>query len=67
MDESRFILDTCDRQERAQRRRGDRFVACNIIQQYRSLGGSVMSWEGHSVIYELQKHIVINTGYDNMA
>lgn len=65
-DESRFILDTCDRQERARRRRGDRFVAGNIIQQYRSLGGPV-SWERHSVTYELQKHIVINTGYDNMA
>lgn len=40
MDESRFILLTCDRQERARRRRGDRLAACNIIQQYRSLGGS---------------------------
>lgn len=27
----------------------------------------VLSWEGHGVIYELQKHIVINTEYDSMA
>lgn len=72
MAESRFILDTCDSRERARRRRGDRFVACVIIQQYWSLGGSVkiygvLSWKGHSVIYELQKHIMINTRYDNMA
>ena len=32
-DESRFTLSTCDRRERVWRHRGERYAACNIIQQ----------------------------------
>ncbi|KAI4881304.1 hypothetical protein NFI96_029919, partial [Prochilodus magdalenae] len=48
-DESRFYLSTCDRRDRLWRRRGECYVACNIIQHDRFGGGSVMVWGGISL------------------
>ncbi len=48
-DESRFTLSTCDRREWVWRSRGERYVACNIVQHDRFGGGSVMVWGGISM------------------
>lgn len=48
-DESRFTLSTCDRRDRVWRCRGERYAACNIIQQDRFGGESVMVWGGISL------------------
>ncbi|KAI4883430.1 hypothetical protein NFI96_029838, partial [Prochilodus magdalenae] len=59
-DESRFTLSTCDRHDRVWRRRGERSVACNILQHDRFGSGAVMVWggislEGHTALHVLAR------------
>ena len=48
-DESRFLLSICDRREMVWRSRGELYAACNIVQNDRFGGGSVMVWGGISM------------------
>ncbi|KAI4873954.1 hypothetical protein NFI96_033729, partial [Prochilodus magdalenae] len=59
-DESRFTLSTGDRHDRVWRRRGERSVACNILQHDQFGHGSVMVWggislEGRTALYVLAR------------
>ena len=45
-DESRFHVCTCDRRVRVWRRVGERYMDCNIVENDRFGGGSVMFWGG---------------------
>ncbi|KAI4872222.1 hypothetical protein NFI96_000670 [Prochilodus magdalenae] len=57
-DESRFTLSTCDRHDRVWRRRGERSVACNILQHDRFGSGSVMVWGGISLEGRTALHVL---------